>query len=218
MYFDGDPVTVIGEINPDDLKKLGDIIKESFENKWIKRSLHLMEDCYCLKALTPSNIDLPDLDTQEELKTLLMPFVEPYIKSNEILLYLDVSCVPPGKRTKVHIDHALMHHLSRRLHIPIITNSAVRFAVLHLANIKNFHMQVGKVYEVNNQVMHIAANLGTEPRWHMIIDIIDKEIYDYLVKSNKLLSKTIDPSINYITSTQVIDKLNKVVESEITND
>jgi len=79
-------------------------------------------------------------------------------------------------------------------------------------------MEVGKVYEVNNQVMHLAANLGTEPRWHMIIDIIDKEIYEYLIKSNRLLSKGLDPSINYAFNTHLIEKLNKAVECEIIND
>jgi hypothetical protein len=218
MYFDGDPVKIIGTVNTDELAVLGDTITRSFNNKWTKRSLHLMEDCYCLKAITPSNIDILDVDTQEELKTLLLPFVEPYINLNEVLLYLDISYIPPGKRTKVHVDHAAMHQVSRRLHIPIITNSSVRFAVFHAATIKNYHMEVGKVYEVNNQVMHLAANLGTEPRWHMIIDIIDKEIYEYLIKSNRLLSKGLDPSINYAFNTHLIEKLNKAVECEITND
>ena len=218
MYFEGNPVTVVGEIDLDKLTTLGTVISQSFDTRWIKRTLNLMEDCYCLKAVTPSNIDVPDSNIQEELKTLLLPFVQPYINSNEILLYLDISHIPPGKRTKVHVDHAAMHQVSRRLHIPIITNSSVRFAVFHAATIKNYHMEVGKVYEVNNQVMHLAANLGTEPRWHMIIDIIDKEIYEYLIKSNRLLSKGLDPSINYTFNTHLIEKLNKAVECEITND
>ena len=218
MYFEGNPVTVLDEIDIDKLTALGTVISQSFDARWVKRTLNLMEDCYCLKAVTPSNIDVLDIDTQEELKTLLLPFVEPYINPNEILLYLDISYIPPGKRTKVHVDHAAMHQVSRRLHIPIITNSSVRFAVFHAAIIKNYHMEVGKVYEVNNQVMHLAANLGTEPRWHMIIDIIDKEIYEYLIKSNRLLSKGLDPSINYTFNTHLIEKLNKAVECEITND
>ena len=218
MYFDGNPVTVIGEISVDDLAALGVTINRSFDAKWVKRSFNLMEDCYCLKALTPSNFDVPDDDTQQELKTLLLPFVEPYVNSDEVLLYLDISYIPPGKRTKVHVDHALMHQFARRLHIPVITNSAVRFAVFHGSTIKNYHMEVGKVYEVNNQVMHIAANLGTEPRWHMVIDIIDKEIYEYLIRSNRLLSKGLDPSINYSFNTHLVEKLNKAVECEITNE
>lgn len=218
MYFDGDPVKIIGTVNIDELKVLGATIKQSFDDKWIKRTLHLMKDCYCLKAITPSNIDILDILTQQELKNLLLPFVQPYINPTELLLYLDISYIPPGKRTKAHIDYAAMHQFARRLHIPIITNNSSRFVMLDGDNIKNFYMEVGKVYEVNNQVIHLAANLGTEPRWHMIIDIIDKEIYNYLVRSNRLLARGMDPNINSVFRIDIIEKLNNAVECEIIND
>ena len=47
----------------------------------------------------------------------------------------------------------------------------------------------------DNKVMHIAANLGTEPRWHMVIDISDKEIYEY--KGNKRIKNN---RINFFAS------------------
>lgn len=214
MFFSGDPVRTLGTIQLEKINDIISVIHEKYSEKWIKRTFKLMENCYCLKAITPSQFDVPDADTQSQLIELLYPLVEPYIGANERLLYLDISSVPPNQRTLVHIDHALMHIVSRRLHIPIITNDKVRFALFTDRKFWNYHLGVGKVYEINNEVPHIAVNLGDSDRWHIIVDIIDNDAYEFLSKTNKLTDKGIDPAINFLINQDVTLKLNKIVESE----
>ena len=217
MYFLGDPVKVLGTVNLEKIHEIVSVLYENYSEKWIKRTFKLMENCYCLKAMTPSHFDVPDTDTQAQLMELLYPLVEPHIGPNEKLLYLDVSSVPPNQRTLVHIDHALMHIVSRRLHIPIVTNDKVRFALFTEQKFWNYHLSVGKVYEINNEIPHLAVNLGATDRWHIIVDIIDNDAYEFLCKNNKLIDKGIDPAINFLFNQNITFKLNEIVESEAIN-
>ena len=45
-------------------------------------------------------------------------------------------------------------HIAYRIHIPITTNDLVRFTI----GGRPFHLEVGKVYEVNNQNTHSVMN------------------------------------------------------------
>ena len=52
------------------------------------------------------------------------------------------------------------------MHIPIITNDKVVFAV----GGQEKYMQVGELWEINNELVHTVANHGDEDRIHLIID------------------------------------------------
>ena len=71
MYFLGDPVKVLGTVNLEKIHEIVSILYENYSEKWIKRTFKLMENCYCLKAMTPSHFDVPDTDTQSQLMELL---------------------------------------------------------------------------------------------------------------------------------------------------
>ena len=71
---------------------------------------------------------------------------------------------------------------------------------------------VSLTQEEYNKAIFYKVSLGDSTKEE------DKEIYEYLIKSNRLLSKGLDPSINYTFNTHLIEKLNKAVECEITND
>jgi hypothetical protein len=66
-----------------------------------------------------------------------------------------------------------------RLHIPVITNDKVVFAV----DGKNVQMKAGRLYYVNFSKKHYVRNDGAEPRTHLVLDL----------KVNESLAKIFPP-------------------------
>lgn len=73
-----------------------------------------------------------------------------------------------GGRINPHFDsHASFRH-SHRIHVPITTNSRVRFMI----DGKPFRLEVGSAYEINNQKTHSVMNSGPEDRITFIFDYL----------------------------------------------
>jgi hypothetical protein len=217
MWFDGDPVRVIGSVDLDKIEELQKTIFEKFNNSWVKRTFKLMNSSYCLKAITSSNFDTLDKETAEELTKILLPWVEPYIGQNERVIYLDISSLPPGAQSLPHIDYSYMHVVAKRIRIPLITNPKSTFSLITPTGIKTFNLKVGKIYETNNMVAHVAGNLGDTDRWHIVADILDNSLYEYLERTGKLSAKAIDPSINFILNKDVSNQLIESLKNEPIN-
>lgn len=211
MNIPGEPVQKIGTVSIDRIDNLISVIRSEFVDGWVKRTMKLMSDCYCIKAITPSSIDLPDPDTQKRLVDAILPYVEPFVKEGEMVAYLDISSIPAKKKLLPHIDHALFQMLSRRIHIPIITNEDVKFVAFHEKKRKQYRMEVGDVYEVNNEIPHLAMNLGETERWHIVADVIDKELYECLVKKNLQFFLAVDGSINFLLNERMVNHLSSEV-------
>jgi hypothetical protein len=212
MYFADSPIKVIGKVSLDELDRLHETIKESFNDKWVRRATNvLMDTSYSIKAITPSTNDIPDEQTQLDLQKLLMPFVQPYVKENEMVMYLDLSSLPPGARSRPHIDFLMFHVIAKRIRIPIVTNPSATIAFKTNKGIEQFNLAVGSVYETNNQTLHAAANCGTSDRWHIVADIIDKDLYAALVKTGKLYEKAYDPLINFSLASNIYAEIEKAI-------
>jgi hypothetical protein len=176
-----------------------------------------MDSSYCLKAITPSKFDVLNEQTANELKELLLPWIEPYVSKNEKIVYLDVSSLPPGAQSLPHIDYSYIHVLAKRIRIPLVTNAKSTFSLVTANGIKTFNLKVGNVYETNNMVAHVAGNLGDSERWHVVADILDNSLYEYLERTGKLASKAIDPSINFILNKTVAGQLIESLKNESIN-
>jgi hypothetical protein len=212
MYFVDSPVKVIGKANLDELHRLHETIKSSFNDKWVRRAINvLMDTSYSIKAITPSTYDIPDKQTQIELKKILLPFVQPYVKDNEMVMYLDLSSLPPGTKSLPHIDWLMFHVIAKRIRIPIVTNPSATIAFKTHKGIEQFNLAVGNVYETNNQVLHAAANCGTSDRWHIVADIIDKDLHSALVNTGKLYEKAFDPMINFLLAPDICAEIEKAI-------
>ena len=73
-----------------------------------------------------------------------------------------------GGRINPHFDsHPSFVH-SHRIHVPITTNSRVRFMI----DGRPYRMEVGQAYELNNQKTHSVMNSGTEDRITFIFDYL----------------------------------------------
>ena len=71
----------------------------------------------------------------------------------------------PYGELKPHIDggRSVVHNYD--VHIPITTNEDCKFTVMG----KTEHLEVGKIYEVDNTLLHSVTNGGT-PRIHLIVE------------------------------------------------
>ncbi len=90
------------------------------------------------------------------------------------------SCYPPGGaiiramaakllaggKIKPHRDAHPSFHFSHRIHVPITTNSRVRFMI----DGRPYRMEPGQAYEINNQKVHSVMNKGAEDRITFIFD------------------------------------------------
>jgi len=73
-----------------------------------------------------------------------------------------------GGKLKPHRDSHPSFHCGHRIHVPIKTNSRVRFMI----DGRPHRLQVGQAYEINNQKNHSVMNKGSEDRITFIFDYV----------------------------------------------
>ncbi len=73
-----------------------------------------------------------------------------------------------GGKITPHVDSHPSFHKGHRIHIPITTNSRVRFMI----DGRPHQLQVGEAYEINNQKNHSVMNKGKEDRITFIFDYV----------------------------------------------
>lgn len=74
---------------------------------------------------------------------------------------------------KAHVDGGNMLYVSRRCHVPIITNKDVFFTVMN----NTINMEEGKIYEINNGMPHAVKNSSNIDRVHLILDILSNRYF-----------------------------------------
>jgi aspartyl/asparaginyl beta-hydroxylase len=74
----------------------------------------------------------------------------------------------PHSTIEGHTDNHPMFSCAHRIHVPLLTNRDVIF----LVGGKQITMDVGKGYEINNQLLHRVHNGGDENRIHFIFDYV----------------------------------------------
>ena len=79
-----------------------------------------------------------------------------------------------GSVIKPHTDRHPSFHYGHRIHIPITTNSRVRFMI----DGRPYRLSVGSAYELNNQKNHSVMNKGGEDRITFIFDYVPADRID----------------------------------------
>lgn len=114
--------------------------------------------------------DSPEyFDLYFELEDALKPLVErvsSYYQNNGFIVRLLVAKLLAGGTIPPHTDAGFSLLNCHRVHIPIVTNSQVKFVV----GGEEKNMQVGEFWEINNGVEHSVENRSDEDRIHIIID------------------------------------------------
>ena len=73
-----------------------------------------------------------------------------------------------GGIIKPHVDSHPSFRYGHRIHVPITTNSRVRFMI----DGRPYQLEVGQIYEINNQKRHSVMNKGNEDRITFIFDYV----------------------------------------------
>lgn len=84
-----------------------------------------------------------------------------------------------GHEIKAHVDYDTT--LICRYHIPILTNTGVKFFVQRQKTVSEFHMPAdGRIFFFNQGLKHWVKNEGNAPRLHLIIDVHGQTELEYL--------------------------------------
>jgi len=172
------PMRELGEIDVDALRRS---ILDQDEAAWHE---HLArQQTYEVHRDTESIVllfcdeDWPDGDIYREsgwdrLADVAMPLVEHiiehYYEPGGTLIRAMAAKLKADGRIRPHRDSLRSFHIGHRIHVPITTNPGVRFTVEG----RPYGMEVGKAYELNNQMTHSVMNLGKEDRITFIFDYV----------------------------------------------
>lgn len=73
-----------------------------------------------------------------------------------------------GGKISPHVDTHPSFHRGHRIHVPVTTNPRVRFMI----DGRPHQLQVGRAYEINNQMNHSVMNKGDADRISFIFDYV----------------------------------------------
>ncbi len=119
---------------------------------------------------------LPPSETKKKLVDSAKTIVEflQSLRPNDIFVRGEIAVLPPGAILDKHIDPRWFHKHSHRLHIPVYTNDRAKL----IFEDSEYHLSVGKIYEINNRVLHTAKNDGDTNRLHLIFDVMDRDFWE----------------------------------------
>ncbi|MBL6894607.1 MAG: aspartyl/asparaginyl beta-hydroxylase domain-containing protein [Porticoccaceae bacterium] len=175
----GVPVKDLGEI---DVAPLRDAILGIDDQAWFENNHRQTE--YDVHAQTQSLMML-FVDTEvwpsvkvtreaawDELSEVAMPLMDSilekfYPPGGKVIRAMAAKLLSGGV-IKPHTDKHQSFHVGHRIHIPITANPRVRFMI----DGRPHKFQVGRVYELNNQIQHSVINKGTDDRINFIFDYV----------------------------------------------
>jgi hypothetical protein len=99
---------------------------------------------------------------------LIDHIIETYYTPGGTLLRAMAAKLKAEGRIKPHVDSLQSFHMGHRIHVPITTNAAVRFMIEG----QPYQFEVGKAYELNNQMKHSVMNMSKEDRITFIFDYV----------------------------------------------
>lgn len=121
--------------------------------------------------------DWPDIEVSKQsgwdcLASVAVPLmheiIEQHYPPGGTIIRAMAAKLVAGGVIRPHKDSHPSFHASHRIHVPLKTNSRVRFTV----DGRPHKFEVGKAYEINNQLNHSVMNKGAEDRIHFIFDYL----------------------------------------------
>ena len=104
---------------------------------------------------------------QPILKQIVSDIKKFYRYENLKLTTILFSELKKGGIIPEHVDEGKMLTTHHRIHIPLVSDPAVKFTLDH----KDYYLEPGHGYEINNQLLHEVKNESNIARIHMIIDL-----------------------------------------------
>jgi len=175
----GEPLRDLGEY---DITALRDVILAQDEDVWLGNTYRQQE--YEVHQQTQSIVMVftdgsgwPDIEVRREpgwdiLAAQAVPLMHRIIADHYppggSIIRAMAARLDAGGVIKPHRDKHPSFHYGHRIHIPIRSNPRVRFMI----DGRPYKLQVGRVYEINNQLQHSVMNKGAEGRINFIFDYI----------------------------------------------
>lgn len=173
---------LLRELGPVDISALSEAILAQDEAAWQENSHR--QETYKEHRETETIVlfftdveGWPEIDITKEsgwepLAQFAMPLMHDiiekhYVKGGTIIRAMAAKLLAGG-RIKPHIDTHPSFRMGHRIHVPITTNSRVRFMI----DGRPHQLQPGQAYEINNQKNHSVMNKGKEGRITFIFDYI----------------------------------------------
>jgi hypothetical protein len=180
-----EPLRNLGNVNIDALR---DSILQQDEFAWLEQEHRQQE--YDVHRYTESIVMVftdgsgwPNLEVSKQpgwdrLADAAVPImheiIEKHYTSGGTIIRAMAAKLISGGKIKPHQDtHPSFHH-GHRIHVPVTTNSRVRFMI----DGRPYNFEVGQAYEINNQKTHSVMNKGAEDRITFIFDYVPPKLID----------------------------------------
>lgn len=123
--------------------------------------MELIDDFTGYQPKIEDNVD-------KELLNMILPVLQDMEKiyNGKFARVLLVN-LPPKSDITPHFDKHEYFNITRRFHLPIMTNDLAMFTV----GDETIKMQEGQCWEINNKKVHRVVNDGDTDRTHLIFDI-----------------------------------------------
>ena len=150
------------------------------ENSYRQNAYDVHTQTHSLVMLFTDGQGWPDIEISKEsawdlLQSQAMPLMNSILKEfyppGGTIVRAMAAKLLAGGIIKPHTDTHPSFHAGHRIHIPITTNSRVRFMI----DGRPYHFEVGKAYEINNQKTHSVMIKGKEDRITFIFDYIPRD-------------------------------------------
>lgn len=112
------------------------------------------------------------LDEATKYLSNLFIFLENYYSGSVCRVILTKQ--NPHSTIPIHVDKGFSLTHTHRIHVPIFSNNSVVFC----CGSDNLNMEIGLVYEINNQLNHCVNNYSDDYKIHLIIDVIESRIIE----------------------------------------
>lgn len=193
----GEPLRELGAV---DVSELRDAILGLDEESWLENQQRQQE--YEVHKSTQSVVMVftdgsgwPDIEVTKEvgwdkLADAAVPLMhqiiaDKYAPGGTIIRAMAAKLLA-GSVISPHTDQHPSFHYGHRIHIPITTNSRVRFMI----DGRPYKFTVGNAYELNNQKNHSVMNKGAEDRVTFIFDYVPPERIDRTHSNMRPIAET----------------------------
>ncbi len=175
----GIPLRELGAIDTTALREaiLGQEDVAWLEESYRQQTYHHHDQTRSIVLVFTDGSNWPDHSVHQRpgwdrLAHVAVPIMQEIIKKHyptggEVIRAMAAKLLAGGK-IKTHCDVHESFHCGHRIHVPITTNSRVRFSI----DGRPYRFKVGQAYEINNQKQHSVANNGSEDRITFIFDYI----------------------------------------------
>jgi aspartyl/asparaginyl beta-hydroxylase (cupin superfamily) len=119
-----------------------------------------------INSTSPNNFKTKEAN--DEIKNIYKKLEELSVGK---VIRAEVISMSANTRIRTHKDRTDLLYLSRRFHIPIITNKNCIFTVER----EQFYLEEANLYELNNRRYHSVHNNSNENRVHLIIDVLPNQ-------------------------------------------